>query len=73
MLIVGAGRRVGETCEQLWAQAKALTSLTRYMAKHNYLDCWDDFFGFVASNKMADFVPFMLAQHRGAYRKLGKP
>lgn len=72
MHVSGAGRRVGEYCEQLWAQAKPLASLTRYMAKHNYLDCWDDFLEFVAGSKLANFVSFMLAQHRTAVRKLGE-
>ncbi|KAF6264879.1 hypothetical protein COO60DRAFT_1698019 [Scenedesmus sp. NREL 46B-D3] len=38
---------VGETCEQLWAQLKPLTSITRYMAKPNHQDRIDDFLGFV--------------------------
>lgn len=68
----GAGRRVGETCEQLWAQLKPLTSVTRYMAKPNYLDCIDDFLRFVAAARLAEFVPFMVEQHRSLVRKLGK-
>jgi hypothetical protein len=68
----GAGRKVGETCEQLWAQLKPLTSITRYMAKPNYQDCIDDFLGFVAAARLADFVPFMVGQHRSLVRKLGE-
>lgn len=59
-------------CEQLWALLKPLTSLTRYMAMPNYLDCIDDFFGFVAAARLADFVPFMVQQHRSTVRKLGE-
>jgi hypothetical protein len=59
-------------CEQLWALLKPLTSLTRYMAMPNYLDCIDDFFGFVAAARLADFVPFMVQQHRNTVRKLGE-
>ncbi|KAF6249657.1 hypothetical protein COO60DRAFT_942889 [Scenedesmus sp. NREL 46B-D3] len=47
LYLPGAGRRVGETCEQLWAQLKPLTSITRYMARPNHQDCIDDFLGFV--------------------------
>ena len=68
----GAGRRVGETCEQLWAQLKPLTSITRYMAKPNYQDCIDDFLGFVAAARLEEFVPFMVGQHKSLVRKLGK-
>lgn len=68
----GAGRRVGETCEQLWAQAKSLTSQTRYMATPNYLDCWDDFMGYTAYTRLKGFVSFMVEQHRTVVRKLGK-
>jgi hypothetical protein len=70
--IAGACRRVGETCEQLWAQLKPLSSITRYMAKPNYLDCIDDFFGFVASERLEEFVPFMVGQHKSLVRKLGE-
>lgn len=68
----GACWRVGEACEQLWAHIKSLASLTRYMAKPNYLDCLDDFFGYVAATRMAEFVPFMVEQHRSNVRKLGE-
>ncbi|WIA32923.1 hypothetical protein OEZ86_006092 [Tetradesmus obliquus] len=70
LYLPGAGRRVGETCEQLWAQLKPLTSVTRYMAKPNYLDCIDDFLRFVAAARLAEFVPFMVEQHRSLVRKL---
>lgn len=59
-------------CEQLWAQLKPLASVTRYMAMPNYLDCIDDALGFVASSRMAGFVPFMVQQHKSNLRKLGE-
>ncbi|KAF6255126.1 hypothetical protein COO60DRAFT_1641828 [Scenedesmus sp. NREL 46B-D3] len=61
---------VGETCEQLWAQLKPLTSITRYMAKPNYQDCIDDFLGFVAAARLEEFVPFMVGQRKSLVRKL---
>jgi hypothetical protein len=42
------------------------------MAKPNYLDCLNDFFGFVAAARLADFVQFMVEQHRSLVRKLGE-
>jgi hypothetical protein len=72
LLHTGAGRKVGETCEQLWAQIKPLTSITRYMAKPYYQDCIDDFLGFVAASRLAEFVPFMVGRHRSLVRKLGE-
>ncbi|WIA35911.1 hypothetical protein OEZ86_004290 [Tetradesmus obliquus] len=70
LYLPGACRRVGEMCEQLWAQLKPLASVTRYMAMPNYLDCIDDALGFVASSRMAGFVPFMVQQHKSNLRKL---
>ncbi|KAF6253650.1 hypothetical protein COO60DRAFT_1703723 [Scenedesmus sp. NREL 46B-D3] len=70
LYLPGAGRRVGETCEQLWAQLKPLTSITRYMAKPNYQDCIDDFLGFVAAARLEEFVPFMVGQRKSLVCKL---
>jgi hypothetical protein len=42
------------------------------MAKRNYVDCIDDCLGFVAATRMADFVPFMVEQHKSNQRKLGE-
>ncbi|WIA35939.1 hypothetical protein OEZ86_004318 [Tetradesmus obliquus] len=70
LYLPGACRRVGEMCEQLWAQLKPLASVTRYMAMPNCLDCINDALGFVASSRMAGFVPYLMQQHKSNLRKL---
>lgn len=68
----GSGRRVGENCEQLWAQLRPLTKLTRYMSKDNYLFVLDDALLLVADDKMGAFVAFMHGQAQAINKKLGE-
>jgi hypothetical protein len=68
----GSGRRVGETCEQTWAELKPLTTVTRYMSKGHYLDCIDDAFFYLTLRKQRGFVLFMVQQHKNATKKLGE-
>lgn len=68
----GSGRRVGETCEQTWAEVKPVTTLTRYMSKGHYLDCIDDAFFYLTLAKQRSFVLFMVQQHKSATKKLGE-
>ncbi len=68
----GAGRRVSENCEQLWAELKPVTQITRYMAKPNYLDCLDVSLNYIAECKLDSFVGTMVTQEKHARDKLGK-
>ena len=68
----GSGRRVGENCEQLWAQLRPLLKLTRYMTTDAYLQCLDDALLLVADGKISDFVAFMMQQQAAAEAKLSK-
>lgn len=67
----GSGRRVGENCEQLWAQLRPVTKHTRYMSKDNYVFVLDDALLLVADEKMGSFVAFLCNQHKANKKKLG--
>lgn len=68
----GSGRRVGENCEQLWAQLRPLLKLTRYMTKDAYFFCLDDALLLVAEGKLSSFVQFMTQQQAAMEAKLSK-
>jgi hypothetical protein len=68
----GSGRRVGENCEQLWAQMRPLYKLTRYMTDHAYLGTLDDALVLVADGKMQGCVDSMKQQRDAMQRKLSK-
>lgn len=71
-MCAGAGRRVGETCEQTWADIKPVTNITRFMGKARFQDSIDFTFLNLATSKEAGFVAFMLGQHKSATKKLGE-
>ena len=71
-MFAGAGRRVGENCEQLWAELKPLTHITWYMAKPNYLDSIDAGLSYIAESKLEDFVATMVTQEKHTRAKLGR-
>jgi hypothetical protein len=68
----GAGRRVGEQMEHVWSATKPLARMTRYMsapARHDFLD---DAFGFISSQKAANFPEQLQASYRATLRKQGE-
>lgn len=68
----GAGRRVGENCEQLWALLRALLKLTRYMTKDAYIFCLDDALLLIADDKLQHFIDFATQQQAAMEEKLGE-
>ena len=72
MRAAGSGRRVGENCEQLWAQLRPLLKLTRYMTRDAYIFCLDDALLLVAEGKLESFVQFMTRQQEAMEAKLSK-
>lgn len=68
----GAGRRVGENCEQTWALARPVMKLTRFYGKAAYLATLDDALLLITEDKLSDFIPLMVAAARAAGKKLGK-
>jgi hypothetical protein len=68
----GSGRRVGENCEQFWAMIKPFTTLTRYMAKPNYLDFVDDAIFNIACQRLGRFVQIMQELDASLRKKLGE-
>jgi len=57
----GAGRRVGENCEQTWALVRPVTKLTRYMAKQGYLEGLDDTLLLISEDKLQDSAAALVA------------
>jgi hypothetical protein len=70
-VIAGAGRRIGEWCEQLWAAFKPVASMTRYMSKANFVNFMDDMLGWTAMQRYHGFHEFMLTARRNNSKKLG--
>ena len=68
----GAGRRVGEQTEHLWAQAKQYASITRYMARPNYFDFLEDAFSTAAASKRATLPAQLVHMQQAAATKQGE-
>ena len=68
----GAGRRVGENMEQVWAQARPVMKLTRYMTKEGYVTGLDDIFLQIADDKMLEFVQSLVSADKACRKKLGR-
>lgn len=68
----GAGRRVGENCEHLWAELRPTFGLTRYMTTDKYISTLEDVLLQVSEDKMRSYVTFMERQARAAVKKLGE-
>jgi hypothetical protein len=47
----GAGRRIGEQTEQLWAKIKAFTQLARYMTRAHFQDGFNMLFDFITTRR----------------------
>jgi len=66
----GTGRRVGENCEQLWADVcKPIAGLTRFMGKANYHDFIDDALGYASVKRLACFPELLATMYKTANTK----
>lgn len=72
LYLPGAGRRVGENCEHLWAELRPTFGLTRYMTTDKYISTLEDVLLQVSEDKMRSYVTFMERQARAAVKKLEK-
>lgn len=68
----GAGRRVGEDCEHLWAGARPVFSLTRYMTTDKYISTLEDALLQISEDKMRNYVTFMERKAQATEKKLGE-
>lgn len=62
---------MGEQAEILWAECKAVGSLVRFMARHNWHDFVDDTLAGVAARKRERFAELLVHQHETALAKRG--
>ena len=58
--------------EQVWAQARPVMKLTRYMTKEGYVTGLDDIFLQIADDKMLEFVQSLVSADKACRKKLGR-
>lgn len=69
--MLGAGRRTGETCEQLWGQTKPPAKVARYMALPKFIDFVEGVLDGITAAKARGFVRQLAAMQRLTEAKLG--
>lgn len=65
------GRTIGEANEPLWSTTKKWSRVTRYMARHNFMDMTEDAMGAIVVAKARKFVSLMVGWHNNAVKKTG--
>jgi hypothetical protein len=58
--------------EQVWAQARPVMKLTRYMTKQGYVTGLDDAFLQIADDKLLEIAPSLVSAHKACRKKLGR-
>ena len=69
---LGAGRRVGEQTEQLWAKMKPFAKIARYMCFHNWWDGMNFLLQGIARKTQAKMPATLLRRITSNETKLGE-